>query len=132
MAVAFLLDNTYKDVHDLLCEAKNYIKFVLPGLRQHAKVQDRLAMTYHATRLTSRLLEMMSWLLAQRAVQKGEMSSEDATAMGFTITNDDICRFQEEEASEKLPDGLRILLKRSNDIYVRLGRLDAQMKWAVA
>jgi hypothetical protein len=52
--------------------------------------------------------------------------------MGFTITNDDICRFQEEEASETLPDGLRILLKRSNDIYVRLGRLDAQMKRAVA
>jgi hypothetical protein len=60
------------------------------------------------------------------------MSTEDATSMGFTITNDDICRFQEEEASEVLPDGLRILLKRSNDIYIRLGRLDSQMKRAVA
>ena len=132
MAVAFLLDNTYKDVHELLFEAKNYIKFVMPNQRQEASPANRLEMTYHATRLTSRLLEMMSWLLAQRAVQRGEMTIEDSQKMGFVITNDDVCRFQAEEVSESLPDGLRILLKRSNDIYVRLARLDAQVKRLVA
>jgi regulator of CtrA degradation len=120
-----LVDRLYDDAYSLLIEARNYIAYVLPMAREGLSVEARLQTTYHSTRLTTRLLEIMSWLMAQRAVQRGEMSLRDARAQGFIISNDATCQFQDEEMSESLPSGLRMLLERSNALYNRLHRLDA-------
>ena len=51
-----------------------------PG-RQAAKVLPRMASVLYAAesmRLTTRLMQMASWLLLQRAVNEGEISAEQA------------------------------------------------------
>lgn len=120
-----LLDRLYDDAYGLLIESRNYIAYVLPMAREGLSIESRLQTTYHSTRLTTRLLEIMSWLLAQRAVHRGEMSLREAREQGFVISNDTTCQFHDAEASEELPGGLRALLERSNALYSRLYRLDA-------
>jgi regulator of CtrA degradation len=127
-----LVDRLYDDAYALLIESRNYIACVLPMTRQDLAVEARLQTTYQSTRLTTRLLEIMSWLLAQRAVQRGEMSLRDARAQGFVISNDPTCQFQPAETSDILPQGLRILLEQSNALYNRLYRLDALTAKAAA
>ncbi len=119
-----LIDRLYDDAYALLIEARNYIAYALPMAREGLSVESRLQTTYHSTRLTTRLLEIMSWLLAHRAVHRGEMSLKDAREQGFVISNDATCQFQDDEMSEALPGGLRALLERSNALYNRLYRLD--------
>ena len=120
-----LVDRLYDDAYGLLIESRNYIAYVLPMAREGLSTESRLQTTYHSTRLTTRLLEIMSWLLAQRAVHRGEMSLRDAREQGFVISNDTTCQFQDDEISDSLPGGLRALLERSNALYNRLYRLDA-------
>jgi regulator of CtrA degradation len=126
----FLLDKTYEDVYALLLEARGYMAHISPMLREHMVADDRLFVTYQSTRLTSRLLEMMSWLMAQKAIHNREISLDDARKQGFIISNDAICARSDEETAAILPEGLKSMLKRSASIYERLYRLDALAKRA--
>jgi 2-oxoglutarate dehydrogenase E1 component len=49
---------------------------------------------------------------------------EESKNQGFSITNDDVCRYSEGEQSAALPLGLKQLLERSANLYARLARLD--------
>lgn len=119
-----LLDRTYNDAYSLLLEARNYMANILPVVREGLDAEARLHTTYHSTRLTTRLLEIMSWLLAQKAVQRGDMTLTESRAQGFVISNDATCQFQDGELSDMLPAGLRSLMERSHALYLRLARLD--------
>jgi regulator of CtrA degradation len=118
------VERMYNEAYSLLLETRNYMTYIAPQLRSEMAPEDRLFVTYQSTRLTSRLLEMMSWLMAQKAIHGGEMTREQAREQGFTISNDDVCRFDEAEQSNILPEGLRSLLERSERLYSRLLRLD--------
>jgi regulator of CtrA degradation len=96
-----------------------------PG-RDDSKLLDRAGALSYATesmKLTTRLMQTASWLLAQRAVAEGEMSAVDAT--------DGKYRLVEDKPSEKLwPEGeeppqvLSSLVERSHALYLRLKRID--------
>lgn len=120
-----IVDKIYNEAYALLLESRNYMVYALPAVKKNLSPEERLEVTFQSTRLTSRVLEMISWLLAQKAVQGGEMSRIEAKKQGFAISNDDVCRFSEGEQSEALPLGLRQLLERSERLYARLARLDA-------
>jgi regulator of CtrA degradation len=128
----FLLDKVYDDVYALLLEARGYMAYIAPMLRERMQPDDRLFVTYQSTRLTSRLLEMMSWLMAQKAIHNREISALEARNQGFIISNDAICGRSDEETSTTIPEGLRSMLKRSATIYERLARLDGLAKQAAA
>ncbi len=127
IVVGGLVEKIYDEAYALLLETRNYMAYVAPSLRDTMIPEDRLFVTYHSTRLTSRLLEMMSWLMAQKAIHGGEMTHAEARTNGFTISNDSICGFDESEQSGTLPQGLRSLLSRSKSLYERLQRLDGMM-----
>jgi regulator of CtrA degradation len=125
--VGGLVEKIYDEAYALLLETRNYMAYVAPSVRKAMAPEDRLFVTYHSTRLTSRLLEMMSWLMAQKAILGGEMTAGEAREQGFVISNDSICSFDESEQSGVLPQGLRTLLSRSRSLYERLERLDGMM-----
>jgi len=97
-----------------------------PG-RQDAKKLDRAAALAYATesmRLTTRLMQLASWLLLHRAVNEGEMSLAQANKekrkvkLAFSSPID--------EATVKiLPSRLRDLIVRSNRLQDKVRRLDA-------
>jgi regulator of CtrA degradation len=97
-----------------------------PG-RRESKVLERNAALAYATesmRLTTRLMQLASWLLLHRAVNEGEMSlaqaGKEKTKVKLSATDNgdgDLVRM--------LPERLRDLIDRSLRLQERVRRLDA-------
>jgi regulator of CtrA degradation len=99
-----------------------------PG-RQEAKKLSRQAALAYATesmRLTTRLMQLASWLLLHRAVKEGEMSLAQANKEKAKVklsqgdTSDD-------QNIKLLPEQLRTLIERSRTLQLSIRRLDATM-----
>ena len=97
-----------------------------PGRQQSKKLERAAALAYatESMRLTTRLMQLASWLLLHRAVKEGEMSlaqaregKEQGQALG--------CRFHDPTNLELLPPTLRDLIARSQKLYGKVRRLDA-------
>jgi regulator of CtrA degradation len=96
-----------------------------PG-RRESKLLDRASSLAYATesmRLTTRLMQLASWLLLHRAVNEGEMSLAQANKerMRVKLPADERC----EEAAPVLPSRLHGLIARSKKLKDRVRRLDA-------
>jgi len=79
--------------------------------RAQAKALDRSVSLTYATesmRLTTRLMQLASWLLLHRAVKEGEMTLTQANR----------------EMIEKLPQQLQDLIARSMTLQIKVRRLD--------
>jgi regulator of CtrA degradation len=96
-----------------------------PG-RQESKKLDRSTSLAYATesmRLTTRLMQLASWLLLHRAVNEGEMSlaqaSKERTKVKLTSEE------RPEDAGIRLPERLTDLIARSKKLQDQVRRLDA-------
>ena len=99
-----------------------------PG-RQESKTLARAASLAYATesmRLTTRLMQLASWLLLHRAVKEGEMSLAQA--------NKEKCKVKlsatdhhDSNNMELLPETLRELITRSQALNAKVRRLDANI-----
>ena len=121
------LRNTYRETLDLMIEARNYLAYTHTSERSAVDHDARLKMSCEAFRVTSRLAHVMAWVMAQRAVQNGELAVDEACAT-FGLAAEDVCFDDSLRDDEELPDGLRSLMDRSYRLYVRVSRLDDQVK----
>ena len=100
-----------------------------PG-REESRVLPRPAAIAYSTesmRLTTRLMQVASWLLLQRAVNEGELTSSQAQAERTRVKfsrEDCGCR---PEIFEQLPFTLRSLSQRSVRIQERVMHLDQSL-----
>ena len=115
----------FRDGMALVEETASYLDG--PG-RQDSKKLDRSAALAYATesmRLTTRLMQLASWLLLHRAVKEGEMSlaqasKEKAKVKLAAADNDD-------NNYKVLPERLQTLIDRSRHLQSAIRRLDATM-----
>lgn len=96
-----------------------------PG-RTEAKGLNRSAALAYATesmRLTTRLMQVASWLLLQRAVNEGELSAEQARTEKTKVK---LSTYEapHEESFTALPFRLRALIDQSRFLHERVLRLD--------
>lgn len=97
-----------------------------PG-RQESKSLDRsVALTYatESMRLTTRLMQVASWLLLHRAVNEGEMSLAQASKEKNKVKLMSGTP-RDEQAVKALPETLRELIERSRLLQDKVRRLDA-------
>jgi regulator of CtrA degradation len=97
-----------------------------PG-RQESKALPRAASLIYATesmRLTTRLMQLASWLLLHRAVREGEMSLAQASKEKSKVRLAAGDR-TDPQALELLPERLRSLILRSKKLQAEIIRLDA-------
>lgn len=127
MAAIHLLNKTYDEALALLVAARDYMGYAVPSARPGLEPAQRLRVSCESMRVTARLSHVMAWLLAQKAVQAGELTARDA-AEAYRLTEDDICLLESETGFEELPLGLRDLLHKSRALYVRVTRLDALVR----
>ena len=113
---------TYGEALGLVVEARDYLARE-PGEGLDLAPLARMQMCAETLRLTARLTRIMAWLLAQRAVQSGEMSVEEALA--DPLDESDLCSAGAEHEESGLPPRLSELLGRSRLLYGRVARLDA-------
>jgi len=97
--------------------------------RTEAKALDRAVSLTYATesmRLTTRLMQLASWLLLHRAVKEGEMTLSQAnrekTKVKLTAADPGPA-----DTIEKLPEQLRSLIARSMSLQSRVRRLDSSI-----
>jgi regulator of CtrA degradation len=124
-----LFDRTFDEGMLLVEETAGY----LDGAGRHdSKILSRNAALAYATesmRLTTRLMQVASWLLVQRAVKEGEMAAEAACAENYRLA-EEIAAVG--AAVEELPYGLVNLLQRSERLYERVRHLDKRMYVEIA
>jgi regulator of CtrA degradation len=97
--------------------------------RNEAKVLERSVSLTYATesmRLTTRLMQLASWLLLHRAVKEGEMTlvqaNREKTKVKLTAADPG-----PEDMVVKLPQQLQDLIARSMSLQARVRRLDITM-----
>ena len=118
---------TYDETLDLMIEARNYMAYMEGRERQRPGGVAGLRLSCEAMRVTSRLTQVMAWLMVQRAVHEGEIGAEDALSEAHRLSGADVCLDDTFTGDQSLPGGLRSLLDRSFRLYQRVARLEEQM-----
>jgi len=87
-----LFTRTYDETLDLIVEARNYLSHSRPTARRAIRPSgDNLRLSCEALRVTSRLTQVMAWLMLQRAVQHGEISAQEACDEKNRLSGQSVC-----------------------------------------
>lgn len=78
-------------------------------------------------RLTTRLLELASWLLIRRALKEGEITPEEAETKRARVKLQTLGRPTHTRGFAELPQGLRDLIEASFMLHDRIVQLDRAM-----
>ncbi|HVI52650.1 MAG TPA: DUF1465 family protein [Candidatus Sulfotelmatobacter sp.] len=115
---------TYDETFDMIVEARNYMRHMLPRERRFGEDNEvGLRFSCEAMRVTSRLTQVMAWLMMQRAVLDGEITQEEALNDHNRLSGQDVC-LSGDEYPPHMPAGLCSLLQRSQRLYERVLRLE--------
>jgi regulator of CtrA degradation len=98
--------------------------------RAASKVLPRMASVLYAAesmRLTTRLMQMASWLLLQRAVNNGEMSRDQVVAEKTKVRLDGFNVDRNAPGWNDLPESFRDLIDRSIRLQNRVALLDREI-----
>jgi regulator of CtrA degradation len=127
-----LLDRTFDEGLALTQEVRNYIAYHEQADRREFDLSHCLVVGYQHTRISSRLIQVMTWLLAMKALLSGEIPPEQFTAPQYALTESEECSSDKGEDDPNMPTGLRDLMLRSHALYSRIIRLDAMVKEKLA
>ena len=122
-----MFDRTFHEGMALVEETASYLDG--PG-RAASKQLDRIgALAYagESMRMTTRLMQVASWLLVQRAVRDGEMSLAEASSSKYRFVERDRSEEHRLQGEDALPAPLKGLMARCEALYARVRRIDATM-----
>ena len=121
-------DEVFKDGMALVERTAVYLDG--QGRREAKSLNAALAVIYanESMRLTSRLLEIASWLLLRRSHSTGDITSEDARVRRRCIKLNTIGRPSHVKGYAELPQTLRTLIDDSFALNDRIVRLDRAME----
>lgn len=132
-----LFSRTFREGMDMVEETAAYLDG--PG-REASKLlnrDDALIYASQSMRLTTRLMQVASWLLVQRALKESDMSLSEARAEKYRLVPEET---PEEglsftalaKTAPGLPAPLLDLSARSHSIYERIMRLDRSLYGTIA
>ncbi|MDP1913923.1 DUF1465 family protein [Brevundimonas sp.] len=119
-----LFDRTFQEGMELVEETAAYLDG--DGRRESKLLSRSTALLYagESMKLTTRLMQIASWLLVQRAVREGDMTAEAACEVRYRLAD----RTAATEASHpELPIALVEYLVRTEKLYDRVLHLDRRM-----
>jgi regulator of CtrA degradation len=114
----------FRDGMGLVEETATYLDG--PGRAESKKLARAAALAYatESMRLTTRLMQLASWLLLHRAVKEGEMSLAQANKEKSKVRLS-AADFHDPQNLELLPAALRELIERSHKLQSKVRRLDS-------
>ncbi|MBC8130966.1 MAG: DUF1465 family protein [Rhizobiaceae bacterium] len=98
--------------------------------RVESKALSRMAATLYAAesmRLTTRLMQVASWLLLQRAANQGDMSRAQVEAEKVKVRLEGVGTGRDTATFEELPDVFRSLVDRALKLERRIAMLDREI-----
>jgi regulator of CtrA degradation len=127
---------TFREGMDLVEETAAYLDG--PGRQDSKQLGRNEALTYasQSMRLTTRLMQVASWLLVQRALKEKEMTTVEACQDKYRLVpeeqSDDDTDMSLGKYATTLPALLLDLLARSEALYERIVRLDRSLYGTIA
>jgi len=124
LANSALFAELFREGMALVEETASYLDG--PG-RQESKKLDRAGALAYATesmRLTTRLMQLASWLLLHRAVKEGEMSLAQANKEKTKVKLSP-ADTSDQQSLALLPSSLQSLIARSHQLQMKVRRFDA-------
>jgi regulator of CtrA degradation len=120
-------DAIFKEGMALVERTANYLDG--PGRKEAKGLEAPLTLIYatESMRLTTRLLEVASWLLIRRAFKEGEISADEARQKRQRVKLQGLGRPSHVKGFESLPEGLRALIDASFSINDRIMQLDRSL-----
>ena len=122
-----LFERTFQEGMELVEETAAY----LDGEgRQESKLLSRnaaLAYAAESMRLTTRLMQVASWLLVQRAVREGDLPPAAACEDRYRLAAEGARADDHDTPRSELPRGLVRLADRAERLYERVCHLDKRM-----
>lgn len=99
------------------------------GRAESAALPREVSLVYatESMRLTTRLMQIASWLLVQRAVAEGEMTAEQARTENNKVRIAEPMLQPSSAEAARLPERLRDLIAHSIRLQERIRRLESQM-----
>ncbi len=86
-----------------------------------------LAYASESMRLTTRLMQLASWLLIRRAVTEGEMTPKEALEQGRRVQLKTMDKSERSADFETLPSGLKELVESTNRLLTRVIKIDRML-----
>ncbi|MGI9383755.1 MAG: DUF1465 family protein [Methyloligellaceae bacterium] len=87
-----------------------------------------LAYATESMRLTTRLMQLASWLLIRRAVNEGELTPQQAIDEGHKVKLKPVGNPARAVGYSELPERLRVLIESSHRMHERIIKLDALIR----
>ncbi|WP_129792513.1 DUF1465 family protein [Sphingosinicella sp. CPCC 101087] len=116
-----LVDSLYIEAMLLADEARSYFDRAARDDRLTLAPVDRVGFSCESLKVTTRLMHIIAWLLTQRAVAAGELSRAQAgeadRRLGPPPQTD-------EQLLPRLPAAAADLIRATEELYERVGRLD--------
>ncbi|MGX5736550.1 protease adaptor protein RcdA [Bosea thiooxidans] len=99
------------------------------GRKDAAALPREVALSYatESMRLTTRLMQLASWLLTQRAVAEGELTAEQARTEQNKVRIGEPMGTPTEHIVAQLPQRLRDLMAHAGRLQARVRHLENQM-----
>jgi regulator of CtrA degradation len=126
LAGSQIFSDLFRDGMALVEETATYLDGA--GRLESKRLERGAALAYatESMRLTTRLMQLASWLLLHRAVKEGEMSlaqaNKEKTKVKLSAGD-----AGDEQSIKLLPERLRKLIDRSKALQTSIRRLDATM-----
>jgi regulator of CtrA degradation len=127
-----LFERTFKEGMALVEETAAYLDG--PGRAASKRLSRAAALAYagESMRLTTRLMQVASWLLVQRAVRDGEIQLTEAASEKYRLISREPQPATPFAGADDLPEALKALIARAGATYERVRRLDETMYEAAA
>lgn len=126
-ATSELFERTFQEGMDLVEEAAAYLEG--PGREAARSLTRAGALSYagESMRLTTRLMQIASWLLVHRAVREGEMTDAEAREERFRLVDNSAPDPRTLDGLDELPGKLLDLHRRCDRLHARVRRLDDRL-----
>lgn len=119
------LEKSYQEAMELTQSVANYLELENEQLKSYNFDAD--AEFFYASesmRVSTCLMQVMSWFLVQKGVASGEITKKQAGALKFRLGAGEICLANIDTNKAGLPEQFVLFLKKSQDLYRQVARMD--------
>ncbi|RMD86770.1 MAG: DUF1465 family protein [Alphaproteobacteria bacterium] len=118
------IEKMHREALALAEQARSYIAWQR-SLPQHAvPLEGRATYAAESLRMSTRIIHVVAWTLAQKAVAVGEISSEEARGSEYCLGGEGVCLADPVGDLDLLPAAIQEMIERSERLYRRVQRLD--------
>ena len=119
-----LIDDLYVEAMVLADEARDYLERGAAAERDGLEPMERVQFSCEALKITTRLMQVIAWLLSRRAFLRGEIDAAEARSETYRLGD---AAATDHYTTRDLPSDMRVLIAASESLYMRAQRLEEQL-----